>query len=655
MHSNQPEKILLVDDNPATRYATGRVIRQAGFQVVEAATGMEGLSLADQQCDLVVLDIDLPDIDGHEVCRRIRLNPSIARIPVIHVSATFVTDFHKIKGLEAGADGYLTHPVEPLVLIATIKAFLRTRQMETALSRSEAKFRAIFDQALMGICLISNDMIYLDTNPAFCRMVGRAREELVGKHCSAFARAGHETRIVEISKHLQQHTAWCGSLPLLHRDGHIVELEWSISIHSAPNVLLAIISDVTDKRRIESEREHLLESERSARTAAERANRLKDEFLATLSHELRTPLNAIVGWSQLLQMQPPTEKDLAQGLEAIARNAKLQSELINDLLDVSRIISGKLRLDIHPIDPAAIVHDAIISVTPAAQAKGVQLVHNLEGHFPGVQADPSRLQQVIWNIINNAVKFTPPGGSVRTEIARTAEHLVIRVSDTGQGIKPEFLPHLFERFRQEDATTTRTHGGLGLGLAIVKHILELHGGTVDANSAGEGLGAEFTVQLPLQTPPPHELPVTASGQESSSKPRHTDIPSLNLHKVRVLIVDDDRDARTLVSRVLREFDAEVAEADSVPQALLAIESFRPQVLVSDIGMPHQDGYDLIREVRQSGHTPDTLPAIAVTAFVRGDDRRRILAGGYQMHLGKPIAPSELVSAIATLVAESHRP
>ena len=654
MHSNPPETILLVDDSPATRYATGRVIRQAGFNVIEAATGFEALSQAELNCDLVVLDIDLPDIDGHEVCRRIRSNPTVARIPVIHVSATFVTDYHKIKGLEAGADGYLTHPVEPLVLIATIKAFLRTRQMEHALSRSEAKFRAIFNQALMGICLLTNDMIFLDANPAFAEILGRSHEELIGKHCAAFARAGHESRIVEISERLQTEMAWRGSLPLLHRDGHIVELEWSISIHSAPNVLLAIISDVTDKRRIEAEREHLLESERSARTAAERANRLKDEFLATLSHELRTPLNAIVGWSQLLRMQPPSEQDLAQGLEAIARNAKLQSELINDLLDVSRIISGKLRLDLQRTDVVAIVHDALVSVTPAAQQKGVQLLKSVDGNFDAIHADPSRLQQVIWNLINNAVKFTPAGGSVRTEVTQTATHLVIRVSDTGQGINPEFLPHLFERFRQEDATTTRMHGGLGLGLAIVKHIVDMHGGTVQATSAGEGLGAEFIVQLLLMGAGSDESRRDLDETTLSSPPREA-VPRINLHRARILIVDDDRDARNLASRVLREFGAEVAEASDVEQALLTLESFKPLVLVSDIGMPHQDGYDLIRRIRKAGYTAEALPAIAVTAFVRNDDRERILSGGYQMHLGKPIAPAELVTAIATLIAANQRP
>ncbi len=649
MLDNQQETVLLVDDSPATRYATARVIKQAGFKVIEAATGMEALAQAEHNCDLVVLDIDLPDIDGHEVCRRIRQKPSVARIPVIHVSATFVTDFHKIKGLEAGADGYLTHPVEPLVLIATIKAFLRTRQMEAALSRSEAKFRAIFDQALMGICLISNDMICLDANPAFCRIIGRGRDDIIGRHSSAFARAGHESRIVEISECLQRDGTWCGHLPVLHRDGHLIDLEWSISIHSAPNVLLAIVADVTEKRRIAAEREQLLESERSARTAAERANRLKDEFLATLSHELRTPLNAIVGWSQVLQLRTPTAEELAEGLETIGRNARVQAELINDLLDVSRIISGKLRLDIQQIDPGTIVHDALVSVTPAARAKGVSIEHNLDRKFDPIHGDPFRLQQVIWNLVNNAVKFTPQQGKVRADLIQTPSSIEVRISDNGQGIKPEFLPHLFERFRQEDATTTRAHGGLGLGLAIVKHLVELHGGTVEARSAGEGQGAEFLVQLPrLIIDQPREVPLEARDRPApiQVKPEPT---NANLQGVRVLVVDDDRDARQMVCRVLREFHAEVTDTENVPQALQAVKDFQPHVLVSDIGMPNLDGYDLIREVRRLGHTPEELPAIAVTAFVRSQDRERILADGYQVHLGKPIAPTELVSTIAALV------
>lgn len=651
MANSSTETVLVVDDNPATLYATSRVIRQAGFQVKEAGTGFEALEKAEHNCDLIVLDIDLPDIDGHEVCRRVRDNPTTARIPVVHVSATFVTDYHKTKGLEAGADGYLTHPVEPLVLIATIQAFLRTRHVENELSRSEAKFRAVFDQALMGICLISSDTIYLDANPAICRILGRSREEIIGKHCTAFARAGQERKFIQIVEHLERHDNWHGSLPLLHRDGHVVELEWSVSIHSSPGVLLAMVSDVTEQRRIEFEREQLLESERSARSAAERASRIKDEFLATLSHELRTPLNAIVGWSQILRFKPPSEKDLADGLEAIARNAKVQAELINDLLDVSKIMSGKLRLDIQTIDPAKIVHDALASVEPAAKAKGVILEDRLGPQSKPIQADPSRLQQVVWNLVNNAVKFTPKAGKVLIELVHSATHLEIRVSDTGQGIKPEFLSHLFERFRQEDATTTRTHGGLGLGLAIVKQLVELHGGTVEAMSDGEGMGALFIVRLPLAAVESSPEAHTVLNRTPATTPSLTDRPEFNLAGKRILVVDDDDDARILMTRVLKEFGADVRDAGSVAQALSVISGFKPDVLVSDIGMPVLDGYDLIRRVRSLGYTEESLPAIAVTAFARPEDRERVLRYGYQFHLGKPIAPSELIAAIAGLVAK----
>jgi PAS domain S-box-containing protein len=648
-NSEHPETILVVDDRPGTRYATVRVLKQAGFQILEAATGAEALKLAEGNCDLIVLDINLPDIDGHEVCRRLRINPHVGRIPVIHLSATFISDDHKIRALEAGADGYLTHPVDPLVLIATIKAFLRTRQVEGDLKRSEAKFRAIFDHALTGICLISKDMIFLDVNPAMCQILGRSRDEIVDKHISVFVHADDEARILDISQQLEREQSWRGSLPLLKSDARAAELEWNISIHTAPSVRLAIISDVTQKRQIEAEREQLLQSERAARTAAERANRLKDEFLATLSHELRSPLNAIIGWSQVLKFRPPSSADLAEGLEAIERSAKSQAELINDLLDVSRIISGKLRLNVRQIDVETLIRDALATVMPAAMAKSVEVEHHLHRNCGSIFGDPFRLQQVIWNLVNNAVKFTPRNGSVRADVTRDAEFLEIRVSDTGQGIKPEFLPFLFERFRQEDATTTRSHGGLGLGLAIVKHLVELHGGTVEAFSEGEGRGAQFVVRLPTTASFREEVPVRKDGEQvGDASSLVMEFDSVNLSGIRVLIVDDDQDSRMMAVRVLEEFQAEVAHAGSAEQALRSLEMFHPHILVSDIGMPVMDGYDLIREVRHRGYGPDKLPAIAVTAFVRQEDRTRALADGYQMHLGKPFAPIELVTAIAGL-------
>lgn len=648
--SEHSETILVVDDRAATRYATSRVLRNAGYHIIEAATGAEALKLAECKCDLIVLDINLPDIDGHEVCRKIRLNPNVAWIPVIHLSATFVSDDHKIKGLEAGADGYLTHPVDPLVLVATIKGFLRTRQMEADLKRSEAKFRAIFDHALTGICLISNDMMFLDVNPAMCRMLGRSPDEIIDKHVSMFVHAADESKILRISRHLEQDLSWSGSLPLLKADGQAAELDWNISIHTAPSIRLAIISDVTEKRLIEAEREQLLESERAARTASERANRLKDEFLATLSHELRSPLNAIIGWSQVLKFRPPSAADLAEGLESIERSAKLQAELINDLLDVSRIISGKLRLNVQSVDVDALIRDALATAMPAARAKGVQLQHSMKSLGRRISVDPARLQQVIWNLVNNAVKFTPRNGTVCADITQDHDFLEIRVSDSGQGIKPEFLPHLFERFRQEDATTKRSHGGLGLGLAIVKHLVELHGGTVTAFSEGEGRGAEFTVRLPMDVARPDVQTIEDKMiQTSSTLASSVESDPVDLNRVRVLIVDDDQDSRQVTARVLKEFGADVADAESAGRALELLDSFRPQVLVSDVGMPVMDGYDLIREVRRRGYSREQLPAIAVTAFVRTVDRSRALADGFQVHLGKPFAPTDLVAAIAELV------
>jgi signal transduction histidine kinase len=518
--------VLVVDDNPATRYSTSRVLRSGGFQIREAATGAEALKLADANVDLVVLDINLPDADGFDICRQLRSQPETARMSIVHLSATFVGEMDKVEGLNAGADGYLTHPVEPPVLIATVKAFLRARSAE-------------------------------------------------------------------------------------------------------------------------SERERLLESERAARADAERANRLKDDFLATLSHELRTPLNAILGWSDVLIRQP-READFTQGLQAIERNARLQAQLISDLLDVSRITSGKLRLELELVDLSSVLDSALLVVSSAAEVKETRIQRVGEMADAGmVLADSSRLQQVIWNLLSNAIKFTPKGGVVQVGVQRVGSQVQLQVSDNGRGIEADFLPHIFERFRQSDTGTTRSSSGLGLGLAIVKNLVEMHGGSVSAQSDGKNQGSTFTVLLPLASlRSANSDPATSVTKPTASS------EATPLTNLRVLIVEDDDDARLLLMRVLREAGAEVAEADGVDAALDLIADFTPNVIVSDIGMSPRDGYELIRRIRAQGITAQQLPAVALTAFARMEDRRDVLLAGYQMHLAKPADPQELVAAIASLAGRT---
>jgi PAS domain S-box-containing protein len=652
--TEQPVKILVVDDNPASRYATSRILLNAGFFVFEAATGVEGLALAESGVHLIVLDVNLPDIDGFAVCRKLRAQEHTCHIPVIHLSATFVADIHKVKGLESGADGYLTHPVEPPVLIATVNAFLRTRQAEEAMRASQAKFRAIFDQAINGIVLMTPELVFLEANAAMCQMLGRPREQIIGKHSSAFTHEGNGEPFAGIGPELANHQKWRGTFPLLHADGRLIDFDWSISIHSMPGVLLGIVSDVTDRRLFEVEREHLLGSERAARADAERANRLKDDFLATLSHELRTPLNAIVGWSQLLSSGALSSEEFQEGVAAIFRNAKLQAQLISDLLDVSRITSGKLRLDMQSVDLPSTIMGALDSVVPAANAKGVILQNRLEKDVMSVCGDPLRLTQVIVNLLNNAVKFTPKGGTVCVKLQRVHSSVEIVVTDTGQGISSEFLPHIFERFRQEDGSTRRDQSGLGLGLAIVKSLIDSHGGTVSATSAGDNKGSEFTVRLPV----PELLGVT-SGLEVAGSPQADceqstqDRAMVSLQDVKVMVVDDDPDARVLAKRILKEVGASVFDASSVDEALGALDDFKPQVLISDIGMPQADGYDLIRQVR-SRDVQTQLPAIALTAFARVEDRHKALRAGFQLHMVKPVDPRELIAAIASLVVKNDR-
>jgi len=378
---------------------------------------------------------------------------------------------------------------------------------------------------------------------------------------------------------------------------------------------------------------------------AQNANRSKDEFLATVSHELRTPLNAMLGWAHLLRTSKMSEDKREHALETIERNARAQAQLIDDLLDVSRIISGNLRLELRTLDLAKIIEASLDAVRLAADSKGVRLQFLLDEDARQATGDPDRLQQVVWNLLSNAVKFTDKGGLVTARLLRADSQAEISVTDTGHGIDPAFLPHIFERFKQANATTTRSHGGLGLGLAIVKHLVELHGGTVSAASAGQRQGSSFRVRLPL-----------SAVQLQGIEPQVTEtsrIVAPSLRGVRVLVVDDEPDARVLLVAVLEGHGAQVKAVGSAAEALREIESDAPDVLVSDIGMPSEDGYSLIRKVRTGlKKSPKVLPAAALTAYARMEDRSRALMAGFQSHITKPIDPDELLVVVATLVGRT---
>ena len=393
----------------------------------------------------------------------------------------------------------------------------------------------------------------------------------------------------------------------------------------------------------------LYRASQEARTAAEKANRAKDEFLATLSHELRTPLTPILGWTVMLRSGNLDQASILRGLEVIERNVRAQTQLIGDLLDVSRIITGKLRLEVRPIDLAPVVEAGVDAVRSSAEAKEIKLDLELPQGMPQVLGDPDRLQQVVWNLVSNAVKFTPQQGRIGVRLVKEESHVSLLVHDSGKGITPEFLPFVFDRFRQADSTSTRSHGGLGLGLAIVRHLVELHGGTVDAKSGGEGQGAMFTVNLPLMAPSeagegPARLPVAEAAED------------VRLDGVRVLVLEDENDVRDFLSVSLVQYGAQVSAFATTAEALQALEEQRPHVLVSDIGMPGEDGYDFIRRVRaldpeRGGQTP----AAALTAHAKGEDGARVLTAGFQVHLKKPVQPAELASVVATLAGRHTVP
>jgi signal transduction histidine kinase/ActR/RegA family two-component response regulator len=404
--------------------------------------------------------------------------------------------------------------------------------------------------------------------------------------------------------------------------------------------------EIEERRRVERERTEALERERDA-------NRLKDEFLATLSHELRTPLNAVLGWTRVLRSMRTEPAAQDRALESIERNARAQARLIEDLLEVSRIVTGKLRLQIRNTDLAAIVDAAVEIVQPAAAAKQIALTVDVRQRPALTSGDPDRLQQVVWNLLSNAVKFTPHGGQVTVRLGRSNGYSLV-VTDTGSGIDPRFLPFVFEPFRQADGTASREHGGLGLGLAIAKQLVELHGGTIAVQSQGTGTGATFEVRLPSVVTPARESP-TQSRQIAALPPETAD-PEL-LREVHVLVVDDEEDARLLLETALRQYGAQVTTASSAAAASAAIEQHPPDVILSDIGMPHEDGLSFLRRLRARPETDgDAIPAIAVTAYASDTDRASAESAGFQAHIAKPFEPAEIAHLVARLAGQrSHAP
>jgi PAS domain S-box-containing protein len=400
-----------------------------------------------------------------------------------------------------------------------------------------------------------------------------------------------------------------------------------------------------EARRVAAEKERLVEIERSARAEGERVSRLKDEFLATLSHELRTPLTAILGWAKVLLLKRDDPVSVAKGLDAIARNANAQARLIEDLLDMNRIVSGKVRLDLQPTDVAAVVEAAVESVRPQAEGKALALRVALAPLEAPLALDPHRIQQVVWNLLANAVKFTPRGGAIDVALARVGQHVEISVRDTGIGIDAQFLPQVFDRFRQADASTTRSHGGLGLGLSIARQLVELHGGTLHATSDGPERGATFVACLPIGA-----LGRAAVRSAGAARTKGVAAAAVDLGGLRIVVIDDEADARQLVQQLLADRGAEVHAAASAGEGLVLVAALRPDLVLSDIGMPELDGYDLIERLRElDAVRGGATPAIALTAFARDEDRERTLAAGYQLHLAKPVEPQELLTAVARLV------
>lgn len=639
--------VLVVNDDPAGRYATVRQLASAGFSTAEAASGEEALRLASGKLSAVILDIHLPDIDGLEVCRRLRADSSTRAVPVVHLTAAYLSDHDKVRGLDAGADAYLTHPVEPAVLVSTVQALIRARSAEEGMRRSEARFRAVYSRAPVGVCLLSVEGgRVLDANPALLQLLRRDRSLVLGRPLEELVAPSMRDAFVGLLAHRGAEEARA-EVTMLDPDGEEVPVEWSVVPNIEPGVCLAMSVDLTPRIELARQRQQLLDRERDARTEAERTSRTKDDLIAVLSHELRTPLNAIMGWTHVLQ-RTATPETLARGLEAITRNVGVQARLISDILDMSRLNIGKLPLRLEEIDVQRTIDAVVGGVQSALTQKSQRLIVDFQPLGGALLADEARLQQILWNLVGNASKFSPDGSEIRLDVGPQDDGVRIAVADRGQGISPDFLSHVFDRFAQDDVSSNRRHGGLGLGLAIVKNLVEAHDGRVSARSDGAGLGATFEVWLPYSHGP--TLPAESIDSSFGSLVQPTE--GQRLKGVRMLLVDDDVDAGNMLALVVGEQGALPTVARHFETAVQAFSSQVFDVLIGDIGMPGRDGHELMRELRRiEGARGDGrhIVAVALTAFARDTDKVQALESGFDAHLGKPLRPHRLLQLLEGLL------
>ncbi|MCC5654876.1 response regulator [Nostoc sp. XA013] len=635
-------RILLIDDNPHDRLLAIHALEQefADLQIKQVIRPEElEEALSTGNFDVVITDYQLRWSDGITVLQKFKSR--YPELPVVMFTNSGSEEI-SVKAMKSGLDDYVVKSARhymrlPIAVRFAVERAATKRQVQGL----ELRFQTLLNQLNVGVYRLTGDDALLESNGAFLRLLGiNSLAKIPESHTLApYFQPGDYAKLLQQLK--QTGDSPEREILLRQADGNEIwmRISQALSANNEITVIDGIIEDITARKHAEQQREQLLQLEQAARAESEAANRIKDEFLSVLSHELRSPLNPILGWCRLLTDHQLNESKKTEAIAIIERNAKLLAQMIEDLLNISQILQGKLSLNIYSVDLVSIISLALESVQLAAQAKNIQLHSILTPNVCFVLGDPTRLQQVFWNLLFNAIKFTPTGGSVEVRLKQVDTQVQIQVTDTGQGISHDFLPYVFDKFRQADSKTTRSFGGLGMGLAIVKHLVELHGGQVWAESPGEGRGSTFTVRLPLMT---MQTQTNTNIKELDNQ--------LNLSGIRVLLVDDEVDSKELAYFILQEHGAEVISVGSPFEVISTLMDFQPNVLVLDIGMPDMDGYMLLEEIRnlppeQGGQ----IPAIALTAYAGKVDKQQAISAGFQVHLPKPVDIAQLVKVIAELV------